>query len=239
MTLKIYEYDVELSEIITETPETKTFRFDMKGKDLPFLPGQFVMLTVDIPGAGITTRPLSIASSPLEKDIMDLTVKKFPDGVMSSFLCDGAKVGDVYKIKGPYGVFTLDETANQVVFIAAGSGIAPFRSMWRYILEKRLDIDITLIFSSKTRDFIIFQKELDDINNNGNVRVVHALTRNTNPQWNGYARRIDKEMIREVIQIFDNKLFYACGPPAMCESSQKALLELGVPAEKIKLEKYD
>lgn len=239
MAVKIYEYSVELVEIISETPETKTFRFDTTEKELPFIPGQFVMLTIDIPGKVLVTRPLSIASSPLEKHIMDLTVKKFHDGVMSSFLCDHAKIGDVYKIKGPYGVFTLNEEAKHVVFIAAGSGIAPFRSMWRYVREKGLGIDITLLFSSKTQDYIIFREELEELNNNGNMKVVHTLTRNTNPQWNGYARRIDKEMIEEVARDFNNKLFYACGPPQMCESAKQALIELGVPAEKIKLEKYD
>ncbi len=237
--VKVYEHEVELLEIVTETPETKTFRFDLKGKDFPFRPGQFVMLTAEIPGRGSVARPLSIASSPLETGIMDLTVKKFPDGVMSSFLCDHAKIGDIYKIKGPYGVFTLDESAKHLVFIAAGSGIAPFRSMWRYISEKGLDIDVTLIFSSKTHDYIIFRKELENLNNNGNVKVVHTLTRNTDPKWKGYARRIDKGMLEEVIHDFGNNLFYACGPPHMCESARQALLDLSVPAERIKMEKYD
>ena len=238
MAMKIHEHEAELTKIIQETPETKTFRFGITGKEFPFLPGQFVMLTADIPGKGLTTRPLSISSSPLEHGIIDLTVKKIPDGALSSFLFDNARIGGVYKLKGPYGVFTLDETANHVVFIAAGSGIAPFRSMWRYILQKNLDMGVTLIFSSKTKDYIIFRNELEEINN-GNIRVIHTITRNDDPSWTGYKRRIDKDLIMESVRNFDGKLFYACGPPLMCESAKKALLELGVPAEKIKLEKYD
>ncbi len=239
MAMKIHEHEAELTKIIQETPETKTFRFGIHGKEFQFLPGQFVMLTADIPGKGQITRPLSISSSPTEQGIIDLTVKKIPDGTMSSFLFDGAKVGDIYKIKGPYGMFTLDETAKQVVFIAAGSGIAPFRSMWRYISDKGLDIDVTLIFSSKTKDYIIFRDELDALNNDGNVMVIHTITRNANHNWSGYTRRIDKQMLKEAVKDFDNKLFYACGPPLMCESVKQALLELGVKPEKIKMEKYD
>ena len=238
MALKIYEHDAKLAEIITETPETKTFRLDMSGKDFHFVPGQFVMFTCET-GKGPVTRPLSIASSPTEKDIMDLTIKKFPDGAMSSWMCDHANVGDVFGVKGPYGVFTLDESAKSVVFIAAGSGIAPFRSMWRYISDKGLDIDVTLIFSSKTHDYIIFREEIKNLDSNGNVKAVHTLTRTTDPGWKGYARRIDAEMIKEVVQSFGGNLFYACGPPQMCESSREALLELGVPPERVKMEKYD
>lgn len=236
--LKIYEHDVQLAEIIRETPETKTFRFGMVGKELPFRPGQFVMLTIDVPDYGPVTRPLSIASSPREKEIMDLTVKKMEGGVMSTFLCDRARVGDIYKIKGPYGVFTLDESAKSVVFIAAGSGIAPFRSMWRYAMEKKIYTDITLLFSSKTRDYIIFRDELAALHGNG-MRVVHTITRNDDPNWTGYARRIDKEMLKHVIGSTDGKLFYACGPPGMCKSAVQALGELGADPKSIKTEEYD
>src|SRR5262245_56013162 len=122
--------NARLNRIVEETPETKSFLFDLG--PISFAPGQFVNLTADVTENLRVRRAYSVASSPLE-DEFQLTVKRMKDGKLSTFLCDKAAVGDFFDIRGPYGLFTLNQNATQVVFIAAGSGIVPFRSMWRYI----------------------------------------------------------------------------------------------------------
>lgn len=231
----IKEYEAEIVDIITETPETKTFIFKIQEK-MEFKPGQFVMVTKEIPGKGIVSRPYSISSSPLDENI-ELTIKKYELGVFSSYICDNAKIGDKYKIKGPYGTFVLDENAESIVLIAAGSGIAPFRSMWRCILQKKLPIETIIIFSSKTIEQTIFYRELKTLNNNG-IKFVLTLTRNQDPSWKGYSRRIDKDMIKESVEDVKGKLFYLCGPPEMCKATIQELKELGVEEKMIKTEIY-
>jgi ferredoxin-NADP reductase len=236
MAAKIREYEASVSDIIIETPETKTFRFLMNEKP-EFKPGQFVMLTFEVPGKGPVTRPYSISSCPLDAEI-EITIKKYEAGVLSKYIIDNVKVGDKCKMKGPYGVFVFDESAKKIVFIAAGSGIAPFRSMWRYALQKHLDTKISILFSSKSKNYIIFRKELDTIANNG-VRVIHTLTRNEDPSWKGYSRRIDGGMIREAIGSDRDCLYYLCGPAPMCNSIIDVLEEMGIDQKQIKTEKFE
>jgi ferredoxin-NADP reductase len=159
-------------------------------------------------------------------------------GRLSTFLCDKAVVGDVFDIKGPYGLFTLDEDATRAVFIAAGSGIVPFRSMWRYIAQRSLDMHVTLLYASKSVPYIIYREELEALPRS-RFNIVHTLTRNDDPAWTGYSRRIDSAMLLEVIRKFDDKYFYVCGPPAMCNCVVLYLQDFGVERARIKTEKYD
>jgi len=231
--MPIKEYDAAVAEVITETPETKTFQFSMEHMD--FRPGQFAMLVVDIPGKGPVSRPYSISSSPLD-GMLELTIKKFEGGLMSKYVNENLKKGDKVKIKGPYGMFMLNEQAKKIGFISAGSGIAPFRSMWRYVFQKHMSIDMTLLFSSKTEEYIIFRKELDEIKG---MKVVHTLTRNQDPSWKGFARRVDGEMIKAVFPDYKERFFYLCGPPPMCHGAFDELKALSCSEQNIKMEKFD
>jgi len=224
-----------LNKIVEETPDTKSFLFDFE--PISFAPGQFVNVTANVSENLRVRRAYSIASSPLETEFQ-LTVKRMVDGKLSTFLCDKASVGDVFDIRGPYGLFTLNERAAHVVFIAAGSGIVPFRSMWRYIVQESLDMQVTLLYASKSQNYIIYRNEL--LNLPGpRFNVVHTLTRNDDPEWMGYSRRIDSAMLLEVVRKFDGKYFYVCGPPVMCNCVAAYLQDFGVERARIKTEKYD
>jgi ferredoxin-NADP reductase len=222
--------------VIDETEETKSLVLEPEAGHLDFVPGQFVNVTVEIPGKGRVRRAYSIASSPLDPDL-ELTVKKMEGGALSTWLCDAVKPGDVLQIRGPYGIFTLLDDAKDVVFIAAGSGIVPFRSMWRYIDQRRLDTRIALLYASKSLPYVIYRQELEELGQRH--PVTHTLTRNTDPNWRGFSRRIDKAMLVDIAGNFSGKLVYVCGPPAMCDCVVGLLQDLNVPKTMIKTEKYD
>lgn len=223
--------------IIEETCETKSFLFDLGSNSFTFAPGQFVNVTANIAADSRVRRAYSVASSPLDVEFK-LTVKRMENGRLSTFLCDRAAVGDLVDIRGPYGRFILEESAAHVVFIAAGSGIVPFRSMWRYIAQKPVDLQVTLLYASKSLPHIIYKEELAALPE-PRFNVVHTLTRNDDPAWPGYARRIDPQMLLEVICTFDDKYYYVCGPPAMCNCVVSYLQDFGIERGRIKTEKYD
>jgi len=226
-----------LNKIVEETPETKSFFFDLGSNSLAFAPGQFVNVTANIAQNLRVRRAYSIASSPLEGEF-ELTVKRMEGGHLSTFLCDKASVGDLFDLRGPYGLFTLEQNARELVFIAAGSGIVPFRSMWRYIAQRPLDMQVTLLYASKSIPYIIYRDELTALPRS-RFNVIHTLTRNDDPSWKGYSRRIDSEMLLEVIRKFEDKYFYICGPPPMCNCVVLCLQDFGVERHRIKTEKYD
>ena len=231
--LNIKEFDLKISEIIEETHDTKTFRINLEGNEFNFEPSQFINLTIDIEGKPIT-RQYSIASSPLKKEYIDLTVKKNPNGLMSIHLIDKIKVGDVVNIKGPYGLFIYNDEVKKAVFLAGGSGVSSLMSMIRYIVDKKLNTKITLIFSNRTSKDIIFKDELENLKNNHNLNLINTITREDS--WQGEKGRINPEMIKKYCDL--DSMFYICGLPKMVDGIRRELESLGVDKSKIKFEKY-
>lgn len=229
----------KVREIFVETPETKTFRLDLE-QPIDFIPGQYVNIRFEFQGRGRVQRAYSIDSSPVDRDFIDLTIRKFDDGTVSKHMCDNIRLGDVVPTRGPFGKFVwTPEMRGPLYLIAAGSGIVPFMCMIRYCDDLKIhDIPITLLYSSKSWDYIIHRDQLAEIEARmPNLEVVHTLTRAPDDPRVRYHRRIDEGML--AAHLPHGALCYACGPPEMCDNSEKALLDLGVPQERIKLEKYD
>jgi ferredoxin-NADP reductase len=225
-----------VTKVWEETPETKSLSLDFAGEPFRFVPGQFVNVTVEIPDKGRTRRAYSIASSPLDPELL-LTVKRMEPGLLSEYLCAEVTEGDLLHIRGPYGCFTLEPSA-QSVFIAAGSGIVPFRSMWRYLLQTRSSKRFSLLYASRSFHYVIYREELTALNAAG-FRIIHTFTRNEDPLWTGYSRRIDQEMLLEFVEAAGEKVFYVCGPPEFCACTAQHLLNLSIDRKRIKTEKYD
>lgn len=102
--------------------------------DIDFLAGQYVGFTYNG-----TPRAYSIANSPLE-DELEICVRRVPDGKLSPQLCDELEVGDTVTVRGPYGELVLnDPSKRDVVFLATGTGVAPFKGMIDYLFETGRD----------------------------------------------------------------------------------------------------
>jgi len=227
------ECSAVITQIVPETTDTKTFRL-MPEQPLPFLPGQFIMVTAEIDGKPVT-RAFSISSSPLLRHI-DITIKAEINGNFSKFANNNFKIGDKLRVKGPYGNFTLaDESQDELLFVAAGSGISPFRSMLQYIFKKQPEKSITLLLSNKTEADIIFKQELEQYAKEfTQFKFIPIITRDSG--WNGRAMRIDSGLLRNYLRA--NTQCYLCGPPMMVENLKQQIMQLGVDEKHIKTEKY-
>jgi ferredoxin-NADP reductase len=228
------EFEAAIRDIIVETFDTKTLRMD-RPAGFSFVPGQFVNVTLMTREHGRVRRAYSIASSPLEPYI-DLTVRQMPGGLVSTILTEEVSIGERLNLRGPYGRFILEE--RPLVWIAGGSGIVPFRSMWRYIEEAKTSTDFTLLYATKSFDQIIYRDELAALLHRGR-RILHTFTQEAPADWNGFLGRIDPQMLAATIPEFNIPLLYVCGPPAMCDDVARHLVQLGAPRPNIRLEKYD
>ncbi|UPW01183.1 FAD-binding oxidoreductase [Halorussus gelatinilyticus] len=102
--------------------------------DVDFLAGQYVGLRYDG-----TSRAYSLSSSPTE-DELEICVRRVPGGRLSPEICTDLAVGDEVTIRGPYGELVLqDHSPRDMVFLATGTGVAPFRSMIEYVFETGRD----------------------------------------------------------------------------------------------------
>ena len=213
--------------------QIKELRFK-PDKKVDFMPGQFLMFKHNINGK-MEKRAYSIASSPLSAHI-GVILKIYPDGKMSKIF-EKLKIDDSIEADGPFGVFKYDNQHKNVVLLAGGTGIAPFMGFIRYIIEKKHDANIILIYSCKTESDIICYEELKNFQKN-NIKVVITLTQQKD-NWTGHKGRISKELIIDNVHDINDYVFYLCGPNEMTDYTYKLLnSDLGIDKSRIKRESW-
>ena len=234
------EVDATITKIRQETPTVKSFLLDLGGDPFHFLPGQWVDFYIDL-GHKLEVGGFSIISSPLQKETIELAVKKQAYGAPSVYLHEQAKVGDTFIINGGFGDFYYDydrDTGNPLVLIAGGIGITPLISILRYVDEAHPEVEVTLIYSSTTPSELVFLRELKAISaRNPRIRCVFTTTQPQEELWEGHVGRIDLALLKEHLPEKD-ALFYLCGPPAMLDDVSVLLADLGVDPSRVRMEKW-
>ncbi len=228
-----------LSGIRKLTPTVSSFTF--KAQDsavLDFIPGMFAMLRYSNPETGESiARAFSIANPP-PSDSLEFIIALI-HGRFTVRL-DTAKPGDLFSVSAPYGQFKFDmKSDSRFLFLAGGTGIAPFMSMLRYAKQEGSAIDTTMIYSTKYANELICKDELDQYCRKPGFRMAITVTR---PQqgdgWNGITGHVDAEMISKNVPDFRERISYICGPPAFVKAVNGALTGLGVDRKQIKAEMW-
>jgi len=224
-----------ISEIIKETPEVSIFRFKAQDNStLGFDAGMFVMLYYKNPETGEEIgRAFSLASKP-DDQYLEFAISMI-HGRFTSKL-DTAKVGDIYYVTGPHGQFKYDPNQNKkVLFVAGGTGVAPFLSMLRLIEEKKLDTDIKLLYSMRFTTETIRKDELEGYKKSLKFEMTRSVTREQNvPEWDGEYGHVDAAMISRHVADPKERTCYVCGPLKFTKAIEAALVELGVDKANIK-----
>ncbi len=234
--------DWQLASVVakqSETPRVITVR--LESDTWPgHLPGQHVDVRLTAEDGYQAQRSYSIASAPAPGRF-DLTVEDIPDGEVSPYLSDELRSSDQLELRGPIGgYFTwTKKDGGPLLLVAGGSGVAPLMSMLRYREAIASDIPATLLYSSRSWEEIIYREELDRLSADPGLRIVHTLTRSRPPGWDGYARRIDTEMLDAVAgPSGPNNLAYVCGPTRLVENVANDLVALGYSPGRVKTERF-
>lgn len=231
---------LQVAEIFSETPSTKTFRLIPKGGELPpFQAGQYISLFIEIGGIR-TSRPYSISSSPHLREFYDITVRRVENGLVSNFLIDDLAVGNELVSSGPAGHFYFNPLIHQkeMICLAGGSGITPFMSMIREIVECGPDRSVTLFYGNKTSDDIIFHEELGQIAaRSDNINYVPVIE-DPADDYGGACGFMTAELITEVLKDVGGKSFFICGPRGMYDFCLPELESLGIDRRKVRQEMY-
>jgi glycine betaine catabolism B len=228
---------IKILEIINETYNTKTFRFN-KTKKINFVSGQFCTVGfVDKENKKLGTRPFTFSSSPT-KPYFDFTIKKMGEFTTKLF---EAKVGDKLFMDKPKGdaLNFNEKSMKHIVYICGGSGITPAMSTIRNITENKLDNGIAVLYANQTRKDIIYFNELNKIaQDNKKIHVFHVLS-NEDFDWNGEMGYVNQKIIERYIDFIHQKEWFICGPPAMNKSILKILDNMGIKKDKIHYEKWE
>jgi ferredoxin-NADP reductase len=228
----------EVLDVVAETPRVKTIAFEVPGWP-GHRAGQHVDVRLTAEDGYQAQRSYSIGSAPGGSRV-DLTVERIDDGEVSPYLADELRTGDRIELRGPIGGYFVWEPAygGPLLLIAGGSGVVPLMAMLRLRVESGSDVDTRLLFSSRAWDDVIYRDELERLDGNG-VRVVHTLTRERPPGWNGYARRVDAEMLMEIGPTpAEGPHVYVCGPTPFVEAVAEALVGMGHDAQAIRTERF-
>lgn len=207
------------------------------GPRLTFSAGQWVYLhLLNQDGTSWGRAAFSIASAPSEsEERLQLAIKVEKDFTKRA---SQLQPGDIVGVQGPFGVFTLPETAERLVMFAGGIGIAPFRSMLREAKLKNLPLDAVLIYSNRFIEDAVFFEELDDLEREWpRFKAVCTLTGGDTPSgWKGKTGRVDDAMCTPFVQGTEGEVYLMCGPEAFMEQVKSILAAKGIDV-KAKLKK--
>lgn len=236
-TFENYEVTVTQSDLIS--PRVKNIRFQFpSGQEMTFHAGQFAQIFVPTNEDKPRRSSYSIASAPNAHGHFELCVTHVEGGVSSTYL-HNLKVGDKVHAMGPLGKFTVIEPITRdLVFVATGSGIAPFRSMINDLIGKRVPQNIYLVFGNRFEEDILYQKEWEALAKaNSNFHFQFNLSKPSN-SWKGKKGYV-QDMIADFVPNPKGSDFYICGLKKMIEGVTEKLTALGVPNTQIHYERYD
>jgi len=221
-------------------PEVHHFDFEVPGRrELNFTPGQFISVLEKVDGKEIT-RAYSIAS-PRGGNHFALCLNRVPDGLLSSFLFT-LRPGEEVEMHEPLGYFTLRHPGRRAVFVATGTGIAPFRSMLLDHLP-RTQPHITLLFGTRHEHGLLYREDMERMAREFTTfRFLPTLTR-PGDSWKGRTGRVQVHLDEALGLCTPEEIVkvdvYVCGLKEMVKDVRKELKCRGFDHKQIVYEKYD
>ena len=232
--------DAKLIKTQDRSETTRSFFLELQSVEaFEFKAGQFITLDLPIGEKRLERwRSYSIANEPNGSNLIELVIVKVPFGKATGFLWDQTQIGDVFKLKGPGGVFCLPEKIEKdLIFICTGTGVAPFRSMIKDIHQNSKESrNIELIFGTRNKDGILYHEEFNKLQSEmENFDYSVALSREEYQGYQGYVHNIYLDKYKNVNE---NRAFYLCGWQNMVDEAKENLLKLGYKKEQIIEELY-
>jgi ferredoxin-NADP reductase len=225
-----------LIETYDLAPEVRHFVFGVPEVEaLHFKPGQFVSFNELLGGKKIT-RPYSIASLP-DGNRFELCLNLVHEGIFSPFLFQ-MKPGDSVEMSAPLGFFVVRNPTKEALFIATGTGIAPFRPMVPDYLSHPQAARLTLLLGLRHENTIYYRNEFEDLaRRHPNFNFWPTLSR-PEPSWSGRTGHVQVHLLEAMGDRRDLDV-YICGLKAMVDDVRAILKGLGFDRKQIIFEKYD
>jgi ferredoxin-NADP reductase len=217
-----------VTEIKVETPTVKSFRFELP-MWMEHLAGQHYDVRLTAPDGYQAERSYSIASSPLERGEIELTIDRLSDGEVSPYFHDVVEVGDQVELRGPFAAYFVWRCESPVLLIGGGSGVVPLMCMLRHRRRVMPDAEMKLVYSVRTADDVIYADELGD-------DTVLTYTRGAPDGWAGHTGRIDTAMIAPLATA--GSAVFVCGSNGFVEAAASIALDTGVDATQIRTERF-
>ena len=215
--------------ISNETGSAKTFRLRLH-QPTPHLAGQHYVIRLTAPDGYTASRSYSIASAPDGSAELDFTVERLDDGEVSTFLHDVAQPGDDLEVRGPIGGWFVWEGTTPVLLVGGGSGVVPLMAMLRLARRTGRGELVRLVVSVRSPDDLYYAAELPG------PETTVVYTRRNPP---GAARPPGRLVASDIPPLPDRAATaYVCGSTGFADHATDLLLDSGIPATAIRVERF-
>jgi ferredoxin-NADP reductase len=219
-----------VASIEEETPNVKSFRFELP-MWMPHLPGQHYDVRLTAPDGYRAQRSYSIASSPLDEGLVELTIDRLDGGEVSPYFHDVVIEGDQVELRGPFASYFVWRGESPALLVGGGSGVVPLMAMLRHKRRAMPELEMRLVYSVRSADDVIYADELGE-------DAVLTFTREPPAGWTGHTGRIDLELIESALPLRRDGTVFVCGTDGFVETASRLALEAGYAAERVRTERF-
>jgi ferredoxin-NADP reductase len=170
-----------VDSIKRETSRVKSFRIKLP-MWMPHLPGQHYDVRLTAPDGYRAQRSYSVASTPLDEGVVELTIDRLDEGEVSSYFHDVVVEGDRVQVRGPFASYFVWRGEEPVLLVGGGSGVVPLMAMLRHRRRTMPELDMRLVYSVRTAAEVIYADELGH-------ETVLTFTREPPAGWSGHTGR--------------------------------------------------
>lgn len=207
-----------------------------QGSAIEFAAGQFVWLNLGHSPFSLTEHPFSISSAPASRPRIEFTIKESGDFTGS---IGSTPVGTVAYLDGPHGNFTLaGRPAAPLIMIAGGVGFAPIMGILRELHGKQWPYPVTVVYGNRIESQILYRYELESMREVMKLDL-HLVLSQPPLNWTGAIGELTSDVLRICLGTPDpNALCFVCGPVPMMEAVEDALVDFGVPGNRVISERF-
>jgi ferredoxin-NADP reductase len=221
-----------MATVVDVRPETltaKTFRLALPHPST-HLAGQHYIVRLTAPDGYTASRSYSVASPPDGSAEIELTVELLPDGEVSSFLHDEVVVGDTIEVRGPIGGWFVWRGDTAALLVGGGSGVVPLMAMLRLARRTGRSDLIRLVVSARRPADLYYAGELPG------PETTIVYTRSAPPSWPRPVGRLTREDLPGPVA--PEATSYVCGTPGFADAATEILMDAGVLANRIRVERF-
>lgn len=223
-----------VAEVVRETGDACSVVFDVpaeKAAAFDYRPGQFLTLRIPSDQCGSVARCYSLSSSPYTDPALKVTVKRTADGFASHWVNDTLAAGDTVEVLAPSGIFTPASLDEDLLLFAGGSGITPVISIVKSALAKGTG-QVLLVYANDDERSVIFASELRELAESYPERLVVM-------HWLVALQGLPTpERVQALAAPFTTREAFICGPQPYMKSVRAALKALGMPRERVHVERF-
>lgn len=238
----VKEFTARCTKIEDLTYDMKRFRFELIEPDtITFIAGQYVQLVCPKykGNSEEVYRAYSVASDPQDNHAIELIIRRVPKGICTTWCFDYLKEGDTAAFNGPYGDFRLSETNAPMLFVAGGSGMAPFVSILCQMKNTSNSRTVQYFFGGNTVKDLCLQDEMEQFEKDlPNFKFIPVVAR-PEPEsgWQGQSGLVTEAVQRNFKELSGQE-GYLCGSPGMIDAAVKVFTSLGMKEENIYFDKF-